>query len=148
MAAKVTSGATRGTSKRSTKPAQSGASSKIKNKTVPKPPPTQHKPKPTEKKKKLPPHARYTEKELKVPQLNGIRPAGVQKPPNAKKGKTFVDDKDVAALEALLNEGSKTSRTSGRAQKKMATSLASAQCKVAGNELIVQSLILGKLYEG
>lgn len=43
---------------------------------------------------------RYTEKELKVPQLNGIRPAGVLKPPNAKKGKNFVDDKD--SMNAIL----------------------------------------------
>ena len=44
--------------------------------------------------KKKPPHLRYTEKELKVPKLNGIVPAGVQKPLRTKKGKTFVDDKD------------------------------------------------------
>lgn len=102
MAAKVKSGATKGNSKRPTKSAQSVSSSKIKKKTGSKPPPTQHKPKPTEK-KKLPPHARYTEKELKVPQLNGIRPAGVQKPPNAKKGKTFVDDKEsMNAIMAMV----------------------------------------------
>jgi 60S ribosomal subunit assembly/export protein LOC1 len=43
---------------------------------------------------------KYTEKELKVPQLNGIRPAGVSKPPNAKKGKNFVDDKE--SMNAIL----------------------------------------------
>ncbi|KAF7186517.1 60S ribosomal subunit assembly/export protein loc1 [Pseudocercospora fuligena] len=86
--------------------AKSGASgsSKPKSKTGPKPKPTEHKPKSnTKDKKKLPPHKRYTEKELKVPQLNGIRPAGVQKPPNAKKGKNFVDDKEsMNAIMAMV----------------------------------------------
>lgn len=102
---KVKAGASKGANKRSTKPAQSGSSSKAKKKTGPKPAPTQHKPKPstgTEKKKK-PPHMRYSEKELKVPQLNGIRPMGIQKPPNAKKGKNFVDDKEsMNAIMAMV----------------------------------------------
>lgn len=34
----------------------------------------------------------YTEAELKIPTLNTVTPAGVQKPRNAKKGKVFVDD--------------------------------------------------------
>jgi 60S ribosomal subunit assembly/export protein LOC1 len=42
----------------------------------------------------------YTEKELGIPELNGIRPAGVAKPPNAKKGKHFVDDGD--GMNAIL----------------------------------------------
>lgn len=76
-------------------------------KSGPKPTPTQHKPKPSILNDKIgkrkPPHLRYTEKELKVPQLNGIRPAGVQKAPNVKKGKTFVDDKDgMNAIMALV----------------------------------------------
>ncbi|KAK5137030.1 hypothetical protein LTR08_001039 [Meristemomyces frigidus] len=56
--------------------------------------------KPTLLAKKKPPHLRYTEKELKVPLLNGILPAGIAKPPNAKKGKKFVDDKD--SMNAIL----------------------------------------------
>ncbi|CAK3975700.1 Hypothetical predicted protein [Lecanosticta acicola] len=104
MAPQTKAGASKGANKRSTRPSQSGASSKPK-KSGPKPAPTQHKPKPTAQsdKKKKPPHMRYTEKELKVPQLNGIRPAGVQKPPNAKKGKTFVDDKEsMNAIMAMV----------------------------------------------
>ncbi|EME86534.1 uncharacterized protein MYCFIDRAFT_65275 [Pseudocercospora fijiensis CIRAD86] len=99
--APLASGKTAG--KRSAKPAAS-SSSKPKSKSAPKPKPTEHKPKPNTKgKKKLPPHKRYTEKELKVPRLNGIRPAGVQKPPNAKKGKTFVDDKEsMNAIMAMV----------------------------------------------
>ncbi|KAK4889857.1 60S ribosomal subunit assembly/export protein [Elasticomyces elasticus] len=70
--------------------------SKIKKPTSSKPTATQQK---TKSKtggslKKKPPHMRYTEKELKVPQLNGIVPTGVQKRVNAKKGKVFCDDKD------------------------------------------------------
>lgn len=34
----------------------------------------------------------YTEKELGIPKLNSIVPAGVQKPKGKKKGKVFVDD--------------------------------------------------------
>ncbi|KAI4718953.1 hypothetical protein E4T48_04823 [Aureobasidium sp. EXF-10727] len=44
---------------------------------------------PAKKKKRV-----YTEKELNIPTLNGIRPAGIQKPNGVKKGKTFVDDKE------------------------------------------------------
>lgn len=34
----------------------------------------------------------YTEKELDIPALNGIIPAGIAKPKGVKKGKKFVDD--------------------------------------------------------
>lgn len=98
MATKVKMGASKGANKRSTKPSQSGSSSKVKKSNPIKSRATQHKPAPSTaaslKAKKRPPHLRYTEKELKVPQLNGIRPAGVQKLPNKKKGKQFVDDGD------------------------------------------------------
>lgn len=44
-----------------------------------------------------------------MPQLNGILPAGVQKAPNAKKGKNFVDDKEsmntILALVMAEREG-------------------------------------------
>lgn len=73
---------------------KSGPPSKSKKPSGPKPAPVQHKPKTSDGKKKKPPHMRYSEKELKVPKLNGIVPAGVSKPPNAKKGKNFVDDKE------------------------------------------------------
>jgi len=36
----------------------------------------------------------YSEKELGIPKLNGIIPAGVQKPKGKKKGKVFVDDQE------------------------------------------------------
>lgn len=98
MATKVKFGATKGANKRSTKPARPGSSSKIKKSSSIKAAAktTQHKPKPTTATatKKKPPHLRYTEKELKVPALNGIKPTGVQKVPNKKKGKNFVDDGD------------------------------------------------------
>lgn len=44
---------------------------------------------PQKKKKRV-----YTEKELGIPKLNSIIPAGVQKPHGVKKGKNFVDDKE------------------------------------------------------
>jgi hypothetical protein len=34
----------------------------------------------------------YSEKELDIPALNGIIPAGIAKPKGVKKGKKFVDD--------------------------------------------------------
>lgn len=45
----------------------------------------------------------YTEKELGIPKLNGIVPAGVEKPKGVKKGKTFVDDKEsMMAILAMV----------------------------------------------
>lgn len=55
------------------------------------PPPKQQKtksaPGPVKKKPRI-----YTEKELGIPKLNMITPAGVQLPKGKKKGKVFVDD--------------------------------------------------------
>jgi 60S ribosomal subunit assembly/export protein LOC1 len=106
MAPTAKTGSTKGSAKRSSKPSSSGPTSKAKKarsaKPAPKPTPQKTKSK-TDSLKKKPPHLRYTEKELKVPQLNGIRPAGVQKPPNAKKGKKFVDDKEqMNAIMAIV----------------------------------------------
>ena len=36
----------------------------------------------------------YTDAELGIPKLNGIVPAGIQKPKGKKKGKVFVDDRE------------------------------------------------------
>lgn len=43
----------------------------------------------------------YTEKELDIPQLNGIIPAGIAKPKGQKKGKKFVDD--AASMMAIMS---------------------------------------------
>lgn len=43
----------------------------------------------------------YTEKELDIPKLNGIIPAGIAKPKGQKKGKKFVDD--PASMMAILS---------------------------------------------
>lgn len=61
---------------------------------MPLPKPAQQKSKavshgPVKKKKRV-----YSEKELGIPALNSIKPAGVQKARGQKKGKTFVDDKE------------------------------------------------------
>lgn len=46
----------------------------------------------------------YTDKELKLPDLNMITPAGVTKPQGKKKGKIFVDDKEsMMTILALVN---------------------------------------------
>ncbi|KAF2155874.1 hypothetical protein K461DRAFT_290853 [Myriangium duriaei CBS 260.36] len=58
--------------------------------------PTSHRP--DKKKKRV-----YTEKELGIPTLNSIKPAGVLKPNGTKKGKTFVDDKEgMMAILAMV----------------------------------------------
>lgn len=61
------------------------------SKQVKAPPPKQQKtkstPGPVKKKPRI-----YTEKELGIPKLNMITPAGVQLPKGKKKGKVFVDD--------------------------------------------------------
>lgn len=43
----------------------------------------------------------YTEKELDIPKLNGIIPAGIAKPKGQKKGKKFVDD--PASMMAIMS---------------------------------------------
>ena len=43
----------------------------------------------------------YTEKELDIPLLNGIIPAGIAKPKGEKKGKKFVDD--PASMMAIMS---------------------------------------------
>lgn len=68
------------------KTSKSRVSKKVKG-----PPPKQQKtksaPGPVKKKRRI-----YTEKELGIPKLNMITPAGVQLPKGKKKGKVFVDD--------------------------------------------------------
>ncbi|EMC96170.1 hypothetical protein BAUCODRAFT_465315 [Baudoinia panamericana UAMH 10762] len=117
MAAKAQTRFSTDQNKRPTKSSKPGLSSKARKpgsiKTAAKP--TQQKAKPTTTlTKKKPPHLRYTEKELKVPQLNGIRPTGVQKAAKAKKGKHFVDDKDqmnaIMAMVMAEKEGNIESR--------------------------------------
>lgn len=95
---KVKAGSSKGANKKSTKPSSSGSSTKFEKPSV-KPKTVQQKTKstkgPLRKKKRT-----YTDKELGIPSLNGIRPAGVQKPPNAKKGKRFVEDRE--SMNAIL----------------------------------------------
>ncbi|KAF2199978.1 hypothetical protein GQ43DRAFT_374941 [Delitschia confertaspora ATCC 74209] len=46
----------------------------------------------------------YTEKELDIPKLNGIIPAGIAKPHGVKKGKKFVDDPaSMMAIMSMVN---------------------------------------------
>ncbi|KAF2640610.1 hypothetical protein P280DRAFT_469349 [Massarina eburnea CBS 473.64] len=46
----------------------------------------------------------YTEKELDIPALNGIIPAGIAKPKGQKKGKVFVDDaQSLMAIMSVVN---------------------------------------------
>jgi 60S ribosomal subunit assembly/export protein LOC1 len=114
MAAEGNATPSKGSKKRSTKSTRLSTKSRPKKPNSRKGPP----PKPTEQKsksattnlkKRKPPHLRYTEAQLKVPQLNGIRPTGVQKPPNKKKGKQFVDDgagmKTILAMVMAEKEG-------------------------------------------
>lgn len=84
----------KGGSKGGSKPSTNGSTFKnrvSKSKAKP-PPPKQQKTKsaqgPLKKKRKV-----YTEKELGLPKLNTITPAGVEKPRGKKKGKIFVDDR-------------------------------------------------------
>nr|POF11444.1 60s ribosomal subunit assembly/export protein loc1 [Quercus suber] len=93
----------KGAAKRSGKPSTASSKKPSSSKPGAKAKPTQQKTKSAKSlttTKKKPPHMRYTEKELKVPQLNGIRPTGIQKAPNVKKGKNFVDDKE--SMNAIL----------------------------------------------
>jgi 60S ribosomal subunit assembly/export protein LOC1 len=83
-----------GASKGGKSASKSGDRPRPKKPTGPKPKTVEQKSKstshgPAKKKKRV-----YTEKELNIPTLNAIRPAGIQKPNGVKKGKTFVDDKE------------------------------------------------------
>lgn len=79
-------------------PHKSSLSSKVKK---PSGKPSGPKPKAVEQKTKSTGHGPqrkkkrvYTEKELGIPKLNSIVPAGIEKPHGTKKGKNFVDDKE------------------------------------------------------
>jgi len=84
------------------------SASRPKSKPIGKrPPPQQVKTKPgsqapTKPKKKK--QRVYTDKELDLPALNMITPAGVQKPRGKKKGKIFVDDREsMMTILAMVN---------------------------------------------
>ncbi|KAI7404527.1 hypothetical protein KC336_g13959 [Hortaea werneckii] len=104
MPTKVKGGSTKGNNKRASKPSTSA--SPVKTKKAHAQPPKEQKTKSAASKdtrKKVPPHAKYTEKDLKLPSLNGIKPAGVQKAARAKKGKTFVEDREsMNAIMAMV----------------------------------------------
>ncbi|KAF2755624.1 hypothetical protein EJ05DRAFT_478601 [Pseudovirgaria hyperparasitica] len=92
-------------SSKSRKPPSSGPKGKV-GKSKPKGPP----PKPQQVKTKRPTSSAkpkrkvYTEKELDIPKLNMITPAGVQKPKGKKKGKIFVDDQEsMMTILAIVN---------------------------------------------
>jgi len=60
----------------------------------------------------------YTEKELDIPALNSIIPAGIAKPKGQKKGKTFVDDPaSMMAIMSVVN-----AEKEGRLESKIAKS--------------------------
>lgn len=81
---------TSGISKSNSKPTISRPAVQQKSKSI----------QPAKKKKKR----IYTEKELDVPKLNMITPAGVTKPKGQKKGKIFVDDQEsMMTILAMVN---------------------------------------------
>jgi 60S ribosomal subunit assembly/export protein LOC1 len=71
------------------------------------PPPKQVKTKPGTHNPTIPKKRKqrvYTDKELGLPTLNMITPAGVQKPKGKKKGKVFVDDQEsMMTILAMVN---------------------------------------------
>lgn len=100
-------GASKASNKRGGKPIGSASASKSKSKSSAKGPVrkvTEQKTKgiskvPAKKKRRV-----YTEKELGLPTLNMITPAGVQKPKGKKKGKVFVDDQEsMMTILAMVN---------------------------------------------
>lgn len=115
---KVKSGSSKGANKRSTKPSSSGSSSKVKHKSSKREAATKSKSKAGAVKKPSgkPKRRVYTEKELNVPKLNQIVPAGVSKPKGKKKGKVFVDDQEsMMTLLAMVN-----AEKEGQIESKMA----------------------------
>jgi 60S ribosomal subunit assembly/export protein LOC1 len=111
MAPRPPTGA-RGSSK-SSKP-KSGLKGSAATSSKPKPKPAGKRPPPQQVKTKPGTHnpgkpkrkkqRAYTDKELGLPALNMITPAGVQKPKGKKKGKTFVDDREsMMTILAMVN---------------------------------------------
>ncbi|TKA52776.1 60S ribosomal subunit assembly/export protein LOC1 [Cryomyces minteri] len=100
------SSSSKGSKKPSARSSSSATTSKSKKSTPTRKPATQQKTKPTvsslappRKKKRI-----YSEKELGIPKLNMITPAGVQKPKGKKKGKIFVDDREsMMTILAMVN---------------------------------------------
>nr|OQO00092.1 hypothetical protein B0A51_18074 [Rachicladosporium sp. CCFEE 5018] len=101
---KTKGGPSKPSNKRSSKPSSGppgGVKKRTSSKPTVKPKTVQQKTKSnsnsilTKKKKRI-----YTAKELNIPELNGIIPNGITKPPNMKKGKNFVDDKE--GMNAIL----------------------------------------------
>ncbi|KAI1627006.1 60S ribosomal subunit assembly/export protein loc1 [Exophiala viscosa] len=105
---------TKHTSKRNPQARKSATAgpSTLKSKNAKRPPPKQVKTKPgshtnthsvnaksTKKRQRT-----YTDKQLNLPALNMITPAGVQKPRGKKKGKIFVDDQEgMMTIMAMVN---------------------------------------------
>ena len=80
-----------------------GKGPRPKSKALPsqqiKPKPGVHNPAKPRKKQKI-----YTDKELGLPALNMITPAGIQKPQGKKKNKVFVDDQEsMTTILAIVN---------------------------------------------
>jgi 60S ribosomal subunit assembly/export protein LOC1 len=83
-----------------------GARLEVKTKRTP------IKPVKTKKQKKV-----YTEKDLGIPQLNGIIPAGVRKPPGKKRGKIFVDDAESMLAILGIVQAEKEGEREGKLMK-------------------------------
>jgi len=60
---------------------------------------------------------KYTAEELGVPKLNGIIPAGVQKPKGKKKGKIFVDDAESMLAIMGMVQAEKEGEREGKIMK-------------------------------
>jgi len=110
------------------KPSGNGSTSKPKRKPGASQPATQVKTKPAsappKKKQRI-----YTDKELGIPKLNMITPAGVQKPKGKKKGKVFVDDQEsMMTILAMVNADKE-----GQIESKMMKAVSSrARCHPVG----------------
>ena len=108
---RVKTGSSKGSNKRSSKPSTRGSTFQTKNrssthqaasaskqKNTHKPTPSGFAAKAKKKRRE------YTEKELDIPKLNMITPAGVGKPRGKKKGKVFVDDQEsMMTILAMVN---------------------------------------------
>jgi 60S ribosomal subunit assembly/export protein LOC1 len=93
--------------KGSSKSSATGSSKPKPGTTGKRPPPQQLKTKPGKHNPTIPKKKKqrvYTDKELGLPTLNMITPAGVQKPKGKKKGKVFVDDQEsMMTILAMVN---------------------------------------------
>lgn len=92
----------------------------------------------------------YTDKELNIPTLNMITPAGVQKPRGKKKGKVFVDDQEsMMTILAMVNADKEGQIESKMIKQRQMEEIREArQAEMEKRKAIKDGKLVSMLYSG